>query len=240
MALKINSRWSSSTCCLTPTRKNEEQQPNTISPIWRVKGLDPHHKHPRGNLACRFSQLKAQLGMAKMHLNWIELEVARVRTRPCTITAPRFLPPSPRRDFFKLNAGNWRRVEAPCMRGSDELEDSRELEDSEGACWLEVDRWMGRVGKGIDLKECDLGTVADVQEDNLVIDVGENKVRPTTGRDAGSGTCKDDVDDRNINEGGVDDERADLWGREFGQAARRSGTQDFEDVGDGYGLVCRP
>ncbi|KAJ7886502.1 hypothetical protein B0H13DRAFT_1889219 [Mycena leptocephala] len=73
--------------------------------------------------------------MAKMHLNWIEFEVARVHVRPCTITAPRFLPPSLWRYFFKLNAGNWRRTEAPCMRRSDELEvsipaDSRELEDS--------------------------------------------------------------------------------------------------------------
>jgi hypothetical protein len=61
--------------------------------------------------------------------------------------------------------------------------------------------------------KCDLGTVADVREDDLVIDVGENEVGPTTGRDAGSGTCKNDVDDRNINEGEVDDERADLWGK---------------------------
>ncbi|KAJ7881628.1 hypothetical protein B0H13DRAFT_2345069 [Mycena leptocephala] len=75
----------------------------------------------------------------------------RVRVRPCTDTAPRFLPPSLRRYFFKLNAGNWRRAEAPCMRGSDELEDSRELEDSEGVRWLEA---VGGVGKGIiDLKE---------------------------------------------------------------------------------------
>ncbi|KAJ7861296.1 hypothetical protein B0H13DRAFT_1900590 [Mycena leptocephala] len=226
------------------------------------------------------SRVHSVRGLTNPYLN------SRVRARPCTITAPRFLPPSLRRYFFKLNAGIWRRAEAPCMRGSDELEDSRELGDSEGACWLEVDRWMGGVGKGIDLKEvglnavrrmcaqmrvfpctlgkyrcfawarvswkCDLGTFADVREDDLVIDVGENEVGPTTGRDAGSGTCKDDVDDRNINEGGVDDERADLWGREVNlpdfRLARSLGwkqgvqgrKQDFEDVGDGYGLVCRP
>ncbi|KAJ7936741.1 hypothetical protein B0H13DRAFT_2303449 [Mycena leptocephala] len=135
-----------------------------------------------------------------------------------------------RRYFFKLNAGNWRRAEAPCMRGSDELEDSRELEDSEGTRWLErmgskdvranasISLHAGQipllcVGSSV-LEVRDLGTVADVLEDDLVIDVDENEVGPTTGRDAGSGTCKDDVDDRNINEGGVDNERADLWGRE--------------------------
>ncbi|KAJ7937610.1 hypothetical protein B0H13DRAFT_1852242 [Mycena leptocephala] len=141
--------------------------------------------------------------------NALELELARVPARRV------YDPTAPR---------NWRRAEALCVCGSDELQD----------------RWMGGVGKGIDLKEKEVGlnaarrivlevrdvvNVADVRENDsgvpegdLVIDVDKNKAigagrcaGPTTARDARSGTWKGDVNDGNINEGRVDDERAALW-----------------------------
>jgi hypothetical protein len=74
-----------------------------------------------------------------------------------------------------------------------------------------------------DVRENDLG----VPESDLVIDVDENKAigagrcaGPTTARDARSGTWKDDVNDGNVNEGRVDDERAALWVREISPHAR--------------------
>ncbi|KAJ7234965.1 hypothetical protein C8J57DRAFT_1248888 [Mycena rebaudengoi] len=129
-------------------------------------------------------------------------------------------------------------AEALCVCGSDELD----LRARAGLNLLERralagDRWMGGVGKGIDLKEVDLNAArrmcaqmqndSGVPEGDLLIDVDKNKAigagrcaGPTTARDARSGTWKDDVNYENINEGRVDDERAAFWVREISLHAR--------------------
>lgn len=85
-----------------------------------------------------------------------------------------------------------------------------------------------------DVRENDSG----VPEGDLVIDVDENKAigagrcaGPTTARDARSGTWKNDVNDGNINEGRVDDERAAFWVREISLHAR-SETLFYADLPD--------